>query len=297
MPNPLFRLAPTPSGYLHQGNAFNFLLNWLHARQMGARLWLRIDDLDAARTRPEYLSDIFDTLQWLQLDWDLGPTDSTDFQTNWSQQLRLPHYEQTLQTLVNKGLVFACTCTRKTLQEAGFSGGGYPGICNNKKLPLRPKLPWRLHVPPDAMVRFHDWTAGAQSIPLGMEMGSFVIKTRDGTPAYQLASLCDDMAQGVTHIIRGEDLRASTAAQLYIAQLLNWTDFQRVQWYHHPLLKDRAGEKLAKSAGSLSIRALRHAGYALPALLRDFANWAGLPANTDARTPAELLPFVEKINA
>lgn len=292
MPKKLFRLAPTPSGFLHKGNAYNFLLNWLYAKQLGAKILLRIDDLDAARCREEYLQDIFETLHWLGLDWDLGPKDVKDFQQNWSQTLRLPNYKIHLEKLVQQGMVFACDCTRKSLRDAGFSGA-YPNICAEKGLALNEDLPWRVRVPEGTIITVQDQQSGNISVDLYYSLGSFVIKTRGGIPAYQLASLCDDVQFGVTHVIRGSDLLASTAAQLYLADLLQMPHFKNIQWYHHPLITDIEGNKLSKSTGSQSLQYLREHHYKIADLLYEFAIWLNIPLQqkiTSVRDLISLLP-------
>lgn len=289
-----FRLAPTPSGYLHQGNAFNFLLNWLYARQLGAKILLRIDDLDAARSRTEYLEDIFETLHWLGLDWDVGPKDVKDFQQNWTQELRLPNYKKQLEILVEEGFVFACDCSRKSLREAGFTGV-YPNICAEKQLPLTNDLPWRVHVPKGTVISIQDAKLGRIDVDLYENLGSFVIKTRDGIPAYQLASLCDDVLLGVTHVIRGQDLLHSTAAQLYLAKILDFHTFQNIQWYHHPLITDSQNNKLSKSAGSLSLQYLRKNNFQAVDLLQAFAQWLNLPLPQKVLKVEDFLPFLPSI--
>ena len=113
----LFRLAPTPSGYLHLGNAVNFVLTWLAARQRGAQLLLRIDDSDTARKRPEYVDDIFRAIDLLGLDYDLGPISSSDFEANWSQRHRYDQYVSTLNSLREAGALYACGLSRRELQH------------------------------------------------------------------------------------------------------------------------------------------------------------------------------------
>lgn len=289
-----FRLAPTPSGFLHKGNAFNFLLNWLYARRLGAKVLLRIDDLDTARSRPEYVEDIFETLHWLGLDWDVGPKNAKDFQQNGSQALRLPNYQKQLDYLVEKDVVFACECTRKSLQDVGFRGA-YPNICAEKQLPLTADLPWRIRVPKGTIVKVQDQKAGLLAVDLSAEMGSFVIKTREGIPAYQLASLCDDIEFGVTHVIRGQDLLPSTAAQLYLAKLLGFDIFQNTQWFHHPLITDIKGDKLAKSAGSLSLQYLRKNNFQQADLLQEFADWFDISLPQKLTKVEMLLPLLPPI--
>ena len=237
------RIAPTPSGYLHQGNAFNFLLNWLLARSQGGKVLLRVDDLDAPRAKPEYVSDVFETLDWLGIDWDIGPNGPDDLASNWSQSHRLPMYHELLKKLKEQGYLFACECSRKDLVD---SGGVYPGTCLHKNIALdAPDVAWRVKVEADAVIHFTDGWQGALQYALGQEMGSFVVRRRDGIPAYQIASLADDAHFGVNSIARGMDLLPSTAAQLYLAQLLGIDSFTQTQFYHHPLILDDNGQKLS----------------------------------------------------
>jgi len=241
-------------GYLHLGNAVNFLHTWLLVRKVGGRLKLRIDDLDAERCRPEYIEDIFRQLEWLGLDWDEGPSGPDDFSRHHSQRLRLERYQEVLVELQKRDSLFACTCSRKEIQLHS-PAGLYPGSC--RKLNLRPAGPHalRLLVAPGATVEVE-----GQPLALGREMGDFVIWRRDGRPAYQLASLVDDLDDRINLIVRGEDLRTSTAAQLYLATKLGREEFSRARFIHHPLLPASDGRKLSKSDDALSLAALRRHG-------------------------------------
>lgn len=270
------RLAPTPSGYLHTGNVFNLLYSWLIARARNGKVLLRIDDLDKARRRPEYVADIFETLDWLGLDYDIGPTGPDDFYQNWSQEHRLGLYHELLQELANKNLLFACDCTRKSLAEKGLSDY-YPNLCLNKLLPLTTSdTAWRVQVPERTIMQFEDKVQGPVSIDLFAQQGSFVVRRKDSIPAYQIASLADDLHFGVTTMARGEDLLESTACQLYLAELLDNPQFKQTAFYHHDLLTDAEGGKLSKSAGSLSVKHQRENGISREQLFEQFAAWAGL---------------------
>lgn len=240
-PSARFRLAPTPSGYLHAGNALNFLLNHRAARRIpDARLLLRIDDLDADRKRPEYVQDVFDTLAWLGIDYDEGPRTLADFETNWSQHRRLFLYAAALGHLREAGLLFACRLSRKALAPYGYR---YPPAFREQPCTLDdPDVAWRIKTPPS------------------LALQDFIVRRRDGLPSYQLASVVDDLHFGITHIIRGQDLVASTEAQLYLAQCLGKEAFGKIQFLHHPVLLDHSGNKLSKSAGAESLRAMREAG-------------------------------------
>ena len=237
-PGSMLRMAPTPSGFLHRGNLLNFYLNWHAARSKGARLLLRIDDLDADRKRPEYVAGIFETLHHAGFDWDIGPgtgmTDTArcvaDFEACWSQHHRIDLYNELLARLRDTGLLFAC---RKSRKDIAAAGGVYPPDFREQGLSLdNPDVAWRIR------------TAG-----LDPTMQDFVVRRRDGIPAYQVASVADDLHFGVTHIIRGEDLEPSTRAQIWLAGLLGETAFGEIRFLHHPLLRNERGEKLSKSAG------------------------------------------------
>ncbi|HEX8428230.1 glutamate--tRNA ligase family protein [Hymenobacter sp.] len=255
------RLAPTPSGFLHLGNAVNFTLTWLLTRRAGGTLHLRIDDLDRARFRPVYLANIFQTLDWLQLDYDHGPTGPDDFEQHYSQRHFLPDYEATLQAAraAHPGLFYACRCSRTDLTRAALPlSGNYPGTCRPHILPLdAAETAWRAHVPPGCTVAVPDLWQGQLSVPLDVSLGDFVVRKKDGTAAYQLASVVDDVRLGVTLIVRGLDLLSSTAAQLWLAgQLPGAGSLQNAQFLHHGLLLDETGQKLSKSTQTGSQRGI-----------------------------------------
>lgn len=247
------RLAPTPSGFLHLGNAVNFTLTWLLTRRAGGTLHLRIDDLDRARFRPVYLTNIFETLDWLGLDYDHGPTGPDDFEQHYSQRHFLATYEAILQTglTTHPDLFYACGCSRTDLARAALPrSSNYPGTCRAKALaPDAPETAWRAHVPAaGSTVVVPDLWQGPLAVPLTESLGDFVVRKKDGTAAYQLASIVDDVRLGVTLIVRGLDLLPSTAAQLWLAgQLPGAESFQNTQFLHHGLVLDATGQKLSKS--------------------------------------------------
>jgi len=239
------RIAPTPSGFLHVGNILNFSLTAGLGRQTGAGILLRIDDLDRERADAAFLEDIFATLRFLEIPWDEGPGDMADFETSWSQVRRMGLYERALALLREKGKVFACSCSRAELARAG--GSGYPGTCRDRNISFdAPDVNWRLKT-------------GGSDLPA--EMRDFVVRKKDGFPAYQLSSVIDDVYFGIDLVVRGEDLRASTEAQRFLASVLGLVEFETVRFVHHPLLLAEDGEKLSKSAGSTSIQYLRTQGY------------------------------------
>lgn len=254
------RLAPTPSGYLHLGNVLSFAITWALARSQGGRVALRIDDLDNTRFRPEYLQDIFDTLAFMGIDYDEGPRNPTDFEQHYSQHLRLPGYHKMLDQLVQRDMVYACPCSRSQI-TAVSPQGLYPRTCRHAHLPLHtPNAAWRIRIPESELIAFHDLLLGTCRVPLGLEMPDFVVRRKDGIPAYQLASLCDDLEMGINLIVRGKDLMISTAAQLFLAQHTGATAFTGAQFVHHPILLTGSGQKLSKSDNALSITEMRKAG-------------------------------------
>ena len=275
------RLAPTPSGFLHAGNAFSFVLTWLLARQTGGSLLLRIDDLDSDRVRPAYIADVFETLHWLGLDWDDGPRNPEEFAERFSQTHRLGLYHDLLRRLrTETDLVYACDCSRaKILKNA--PNGLYPGTCRHRNLPLdAPGVAWRIRVPENAHITPNDIRRKDETCNVAALMGDFVVRRKDGVPAYQVASLADDLHFGINCIVRGADLLPSTAAQVWLAQLLGADAFANAAFHHHPLLTDETGSKLSKSAGAASLKAVREAGQSPAGIFRRVARYLGLPAES-----------------
>ncbi|SHO53681.1 glutamate--tRNA ligase family protein [Desulfopila aestuarii] len=249
--NPVIsRLAPTPSGYLHLGNALNFLITWQFVRQHRGKLILRIDDGDSTRSRPQFVEDIFRTLEWLELDWDLGPSGPDDFYTNYSQN---SHSEKYFAVIEHLERTYSCKCSRKIIRKT-FGSTIYGGSCRDKMVPfVKGRTAKRVIV--DRPV----YDAGS-AFDLARAMGDFVLWTRDDTPAYQLVSLVEDETHGVTHIFRGEDLHTSTLAQKYLAEELDFSQFLQAQVVHHELIYGPDGIKLTKSAGAASLRDIRESG-------------------------------------
>jgi len=223
-------------------------------------LLLRIDDLDQARIRPEYVEDIFYSLEWLGIEWDQGPTGPDALEARFSQRHRLPLYKDFKGKLQETGSVFYCTCTRKDILSQNLDGQ-YPGTCRAvvQAPPARPHT-LRVLTPSPCPLSWHDLALEEVILDLYQEMRDFVAWKKDGWPAYQLASLVDDLHFGINLLVRGEDLKASTAAQLYLAQLLEAESFSTAQFLHHPLIPDKEGQKLSKSAGAYSLKALRDNG-------------------------------------
>ncbi len=270
------RLAPTPSGYLHLGNAFSFVLTWLLVRKQHGHLHLRIDDLDGERAKPEYYDDIFTTLEWLGLDYDSGARSRQDCLANWSQKHRLSAYNEALMRLAEQGDVFACDCSRSLLAQTS-PNGLYPGTCRSKNLPLASiDAAWRVRTDKNTSVRFQDALAGSITTDIATNLGDFIVRRRDGIPAYHIASLLDDTDDQMTLIVRGADLCASTAAQIFLAERLNLTAFTRTTFLHHPLLLETPERKLSKSHHSLSLKAMRENGTTAEEIIGRIASMLGI---------------------
>ncbi len=191
------------------------------------------------------------------IDYNSGPSGPDELFKQYSQHTRMERYSNALQSLHNSGNLYACECSRSEIRQLSKSGN-YPGTCRLKELDFQnASLSWRVHVPEHTYVSFKTFTHKTVKINVSQAMGDFVVKRRDGIPAYQLASVMDDLELGVNLVVRGEDLRASTAAQLFLAQCLNDQNFPATRFVHHRLITDNSGNKLSKSAGALSLKLLR----------------------------------------
>jgi glutamyl/glutaminyl-tRNA synthetase len=247
------RIAPTPSGFLHLGNVFSFALTASIARNTGASILLRIDDLDQPRIQPQYVQDIFDTLRFLDIPWDEGPKNYEEYKHKFSQLHRMPLYEKALDQLREGGRVFACSCSRTTREACN---------CRDKNLsPDDPANAWRLITPASA------------SLPESMH--EFIVKKKDGFPSYQLGCVVDDHHYGVDLIVRGDDLHDSSKAQVYLAEMLGYKSFVNSTMLHHQLLMESPEQKLSKSAGSTSIQYLRQQGKTPAEIFELISTFAG----------------------
>ena len=248
------RFAPTPSGYLHVGNVVNLVLTDWHARSHGGRLLLRIDDFDVARARPDYLADVFRTLDWLDVQVDAGPAGPADFLASWSMSARIDQFRAARDSLLGStnGSVFVCRCSRRELGPTGQCTLG----CRGRNMPLEPgRSVLRLSVPaPTASTAATGSPSDEPPAPPAPiedpPPGDHVIWRRDDLPAYHLGSVVVDEELAVTSIIRGADLRQSSALQRRLATLLPAPGFVDADIRHHDLLAGASGAKLSKSAGA-----------------------------------------------
>jgi glutamyl-tRNA synthetase len=281
------RLAPSPTGAQHVGNARTYLIAWLLARSRNASLALRIEDIDSPRIKPGASDLILDDLRWLGLDWDGQPI---------VQSTRLPIYEDTLRRLRERELVYPCTCTRTDVVQAASAphleheGPPYPGTCSHRRsgdaetLTGRP-VAWRFRgtdSPP-----FVDEVRGPLRIAGDGLGGDFVVWKSAGTPAYQLAVVVDDAEMGITEVVRGDDLVASTPRQLLLYQALGWTP---PRFAHVPLVVGPDGRRLAKRHGDTRLITLRAAGVRSEALVGLLAWSCGWLPRPEPVTPRDLLP-------
>lgn len=245
------RIAPTPSGYLHIGNIYSFVYTWLIVKKFGGELHLRVDDIDDKRSNNDFLSEIFRILEWLGLDYDHGPSGPDQFRKEYSQKLRMPLYREAMKDLLISSQTFRCHCSRKQIMERS-EDGQYPGTCYDKH-GIVPPYAVRLKTPCPCSVRVHDITTKDHVVDLCQLMKDFIIWRRDDLPAYQLASLVDDLHYGINFIVRGRDLLPSTAAQLYLAKQLGYKSFEQSAFVHHALIMEN-GQKMSKSQQSNPVR-------------------------------------------
>ncbi len=241
------RFAPSPSGRMHLGNIFTALVAWLSVRSQGGKMLLRIEDLDPDRSKRIYIDALYDDLRWLGLDWD----EEMPFQSKRSEI-----YEQYFSRLPT----YPCYCTRNELHSANAPHASdgrtvYPGTCRNRifDAAVMRRPAWRVRVD-ESVIEFHDGICGKVRQDLASEWGDFILKRSDGTFAYQLAVVCDDALGGVTQVVRGNDLLASTPAQIWLYQKLG---FNVPAFYHVPLLVAPDGRRLSKRERDLDISALR----------------------------------------
>lgn len=273
-PDIVVRFAPSPNGLLHLGHAYAAMVAHDFARARGGRFLLRIEDIDSGRSRNEFVAAILEDLRWLGLDWD----GDVIFQSE-----RLDSYAVAADRLKVKGLLYPCFCTRSDMrqlqeldpQPEGPDGPIYAGTCRHLE-PEQAKVRvaaephcWRLDVTKAVAItgplQWLDERHGGQtSHP--ERLGDVILVPKETPVAYHLAVTLDDARDGITHIVRGDDLFASTDVHRLLQAVL---DLPTPAYFHHPLLLDGKGEKLAKSRGSASLSVLRSAGHSGHGMLQD----------------------------
>jgi glutamyl-tRNA synthetase len=283
------RLAPSPTGAQHVGNARTYLVAWLSARSRGGQIVLRIEDIDSPRIKPGAAEQTCTDLRWLGLDWDAGPFVQTE---------RLPLYEEAMRRLQAEERVYPCTCSRTDVERAASAphleheGPAYPGTCAQRQAIDAATLgasrfSWRFRLA-GGPVTFTDGFRGPTCIDLREQGGDFVVWKSAGTPAYQLAVVVDDAALGVTEVIRGEDLIPSTPRQILLYQALGLTS---PRFIHVPLVVGPDGRRLAKRHGDTRLCALREAGVRPEALLGLLAWSCGWLVRIEPVSARNLLPL------
>jgi glutamyl/glutaminyl-tRNA synthetase len=259
------RFAPAPTGFLHLGHVVNAVYVWRETRARNGRILLRIEDHDRQRSRTEFEASILDDLAWLGFAADLPAV---------RQSERGAIYEEALARLRASGLVYACACSRADIVRAGrpFEAGSgaeeeslalqqeivYPGTCRNRGLAESPGCGVRVRLE-STVEQFVDLRHGLQQQRPSQQCGDLLVRDRDGNWTYQFAATVDDYVQGVTLVIRGDDLLASTGRQIQLARLLGRADTP--EFLHHPLIMKTPDQKLSKADGATGIRELRAAGW------------------------------------
>lgn len=289
------RLAPSPTGALHLGNARTFLINWAMAKQRGWRVVLRIDDLDTPRTKANADLAAIEDLRWLGMDWSGEPVYQTD---------DMAAYHDALRRLGGAGLIYPCTATRKEIEAAASAPHAdehevrYPGI----NRPAEPTamayepgdgsdgIAYRLRVP-DEQITFTDERLGERGVNVQQHVGDFVVAAKSGLPAYQLAVVIDDVRQGVTAVVRGDDLLESTARQVLVYRMLGLGPTPR--YWHLPLVLGDDGRRLAKRHGDTRLGAYREAGASAERIVGLLAAWSGVTAR-DEREPMSAAEFAAR---
>lgn len=261
------RFAPSPTGLLHTGHAYAAKVAHDLARKSGGQFLLRFEDIDSTRVRDEYYTAIEEDLQWLSLPWDDEPLKQSD---------RLDSYREALAQLRKLGVTYPCFCTRREIEEEiagmasaphGPEGPLYPGTCRSmdsreqdERIKAEQIPAWRLNADAATIqtgpLAFKDSRFGEQAVNSQL-LGDVVLARKDIGTSYHLAVVVDDAMQEITHITRGEDLLPSTHVHRIIQTLLG---FQEPEYFHHPLITDNQGRRLAKRDEDRTIRSLREGG-------------------------------------
>jgi glutamyl-tRNA synthetase len=299
---PRTRLAPSPTGALHLGNARTFLVNWALARQRGWQIVLRIEDLDGPRVKRDAAAEAIDVLAWLGLDWDEGPV---------TQRGDLAPYEAALTRLAAQGDIYPCRCTRKEIEAAALSAPHgdehelrYPGTCRPERHGAESGVlaqgahpaeagraegeAWRVRVR-EGVTSFVDRFARLHEHDMQATTGDFLVATKEGLPSYQLAVVVDDARQEIDRIVRGDDLLGSTHRQILLQDRLG---LPRVpEYYHLPLVVGADGRRLAKRHGDSRVSHYRARGVTAERIVGLVAEWCGLGTRREMTAAAFTAAF------
>ena len=299
------RFAPSPTGYLHEGHLLSALYVWAASHKWQLKVHLRIEDHDRGRARDEYIQSIYEDLAWFGFKWDSQSI----------QSKRGEVYLKALETLEKQGLVYPCYCSRKQLEEENpksetgeivyrgkcflqtsswrattrhLDSGSVAGMtCSTEN-----NVPHNLRVIiPDKVIEWHDLRLGDFRENPKEQCGDFPIRDRDGQWTYQFAVCVDDIDEEITHVVRGEDIRSSTARQIALMRLLGRNE--PPIYLHHPLIVDPAGKKLSKREMAHSLRQDRTAGATAEELLGRVCFKAGITASPAPLTLERALSAIE----
>lgn len=299
------RFAPSPTGYLHEGHLLSALYVWAASHKWQLKVHLRIEDHDRGRARDEYIQSIYEDLAWFGFKWDSQSI----------QSKRGEVYLKALETLEKQGLVYPCYCSRKQLEEENpksetgeivyrgkcflqtsswrattrhLDSGSVAGMtCSTEN-----NVPHNLRIIiPDKVIEWHDLRLGDFHENPKEQCGDFPIRDRDGQWTYQFAVCVDDIDEGITHVVRGEDIRSSTARQIALMRLLGRNE--PPVYLHHPLIVDPAGKKLSKREMAHSLRQDRTAGATAEELLGRVCFKAGITASPAPLTLERALSAIE----
>lgn len=287
------RIAPSPTGHLHPGHASTFLIACERARERNGRLVLRIEDLDRNRCKEHFYGEMIEDMKWIGVEWaNEGPVSGGLYK----QSERIKLYEEAWLKLYRQKLIYPCKHSRKDVEGAisapheGDAEIIFPPLLRPDSADVHvdsevtkpsegPKgVNWRFRVPDGRSIEFSDNCQGEQAFTAGEDFGDFVIYTKDGYAAYELAVVVDDSAMGVTEVVRGADLLLSTARQLLLYEALNGCDSSQVNipaFYHCSLVRDAQGKRMAKRTGDTTLRSLREAGWTPERVLQHYREGDG----------------------
>lgn len=293
---PTTRLAPSPTGALHLGNARTFLVNWAMARQNGWQIIFRMEDIDSPRVKANAAREAIEILSWLGLDWDGEPI---------YQTADMQPYHDALTKLVEAGEAYPCRCTRSQILAASLSAPNagdhemrYPGSCRPKSADPQPLFKgftegavaaWRVKAPNETF-QFEDQFSGPQEANPHQEVGDFLVATKGGGPSYQLAVVVDDARQGVDQVIRSDDLLSSTTRQMLLYRLLELGT--PPTYTHLPLVVGPDGRRLAKRHGDTRVSYYREQEATPERVIGLLAEWCGL----GPREPMTTKQFLERFD-
>ena len=291
------RLAPSPTGAFHLGNVRTFMVAWLRARSLGGRLVFRMEDLDHPKDKPGAAAQAVEDLKWLGFDWD----------EEFVQSERKEIYRAALESLVKKDLAYPCVCSRRDVESAQSAPHAgeqlhYPGTCRGRFRswaqakawidscqPGSGRIPcWRFRVSAGTVVAFDDVFAGRFEQDVASVLGDFPLARDEFGAGYTLACAVDDLAMGVTEVVRGDDLLPATPAQILLCRAL--AESPSISYLHLPLVVGPDGKRLAKRHGDTRVASFREAGWHPERLLGLLAASCGWAREGESLSLSEILP-------